>query len=834
MKRVMLVLLIVFAVSVSASATLVITNGDLASPFTPQTTTSGDGNGNGAEPVMFDQFVAVSTGARGFGWSVTDPKYQAIVHVQSSTPARNRAFYYAFKDNSETTGEVTLNFTFVNETDFSVDVGVGFFGWNEGDDVLMDLGGNVSVAECIPNTISYQIGMTVLGNVDYLTSATPEVIEYSHKFDLGITAYNNIAFVVFVRSTQDTTFTIAADGGTGSTFFFDDFSLGEGKRESARMPRPADGQEDVPRDGVVLEWSAGEFAASHDVYFGTSIEDANAATHGSPGFMGNQTETVFALDYRLEFGQTYYWHIDEVAVDGTVSKGSVWSFTVEQFGYPIENIIATASSVNRADERLENTINGSGLDDDDLHSSENADMWLSSITGPQPTWIQYEFDRIYKLHQMWVWNYNSSVEPVIGFSVKEATIEYSADGTNWITLGTTHEFAQGPGAAGYAHNTIVDLEGVSARYVRITANSNWGGIVNQYGLSEVRFLYIPIWAREPSPDSGATNVSVDAILSFRAGREAARHDVYLSIDEQAVIDGNAPVTTVTETSYGPLALDLDTAYYWRVDEVNDAETPANWQGDIWSFLTQEYLVVEDFEPYNDIPAGQEGSNLVYGTWADGFDNPANGSTIGYNEPFQPTIETSIFYDGKQSVPLFYDNTAATYSEVTASVADLQAGQDWTRHGIKALTLRFYGDPNNNVQQMYVKINDSMVTYDGDTEDLKRIGWQMWYIDLASLGVSLSNVTELAIGFERIGAVGGQGKVLLDGIRLYSHDRQLITPAAPGAVGLQAHYEFEGNTNDSSGNARNGTIMGSPTFVAGKVGQAINLRGLNDYVEITGY
>ncbi len=88
--------------------------------------------------------------------------------------------------------------------------------------------------------------------------------------------------------------------------------------------------------------------------------------------------------------------------------------------------------------------------------------------------------------------------------------------------------------------------------------------------------------------------------------------------------------------------------------------------------------------------------------------------------------------------------------------------------------------------------------------------------------------------ERIGAAGGQGMVLLDGIRLYSHDRQSITPVDPGAVGLQAHYEFEGNTNDSSGNARNGTEMDNPFFEAGKIGQAISFDGFNDYVEITGY
>jgi len=600
---------------------------------------------------------------------------------------------------------------------------------------------------------------------------------------------------------------------------------------------PAEQATDIPRD-VVLNWMPGEYASTHDVYFGVSLDDVNNATatvDPAGVYKGRQDVSSYAVGAPLDFGQTYYWRIDEVnaAPDFTVFKGDLWSFTAEPFAIPIagQAIAVTASSANRPDEGPENTINGSGLDGDDLHSSESTTMWLSSIMDPNIAWIQYEFDRIYKLYQMGVWNYNSSVEPVVGFGIKEATIEYSDDGATWSVLGATHEFAGGSGLAGYASNTTVDLAGVAARYVRIVANSNWGGIVHQFGLSEVRFLYIPIWAGEPSPDSGATDVDVDGILSFRAGREAAKHDVHLSTDEQVVIDGTAPVISVTEPSYA-YSLDLASTYYWRIDEVNDAETPTTWQGDIWSLSTQEYLVVDDFESYNDIPAAEEGSNLIYETWADGFDVATNGSTVGYTEVFQPSMEASIVHDGSQSVPLFYDNTAATYSEVTANLMDLQVGQDWTLHGIKALTVRFSGDPTNVVQQMYVKLNGTKVAYDGSAENTRLAGWQMWYIDLASVGVSVSNVTELAIGFERIGAAGGQGVVLLDSIRLYSYDRQLITPVEPGTAGLQAHYEFEGNTNDSSGNARHGAGMGT-TFVAGKIGQAVNFDGL-DHMEITAY
>ncbi len=134
--------------------------------------------------------------------------------------------------------------------------------------------------------------------------------------------------------------------------------------------------------------------------------------------------------------------------------------------------------------------------------------------------------------------------------------------------------------------------------------------------------------------------------------------------------------------------------------------------------------------------------------------------------------------------------------------------------------------------MYVKINNIKVLYDGAADDLLLMQWQMWYIDLTSLEVS--NVTSLSIGFDRVGTNGGMGKVLIDDIRLYAYDRRLITPKNPGTMGMQAWYQFEGDTSDSSPNARNASVMGNPSYIEGKVGQAISLDGSDDSVNIDGY
>ena len=50
-------------------------------------------------------------------------------------------------------------------------------------------------------------------------------------------------------------------------------------------------------------------------------------------------------------------------------------------------------------------------------------------------------------------------------------------------------------------------------------------------------------------------------------------------------------------------------------------------------------------------------------------------------------------------------------------------------------------------------------------------------------------------------------------------------------GLVAHYTFDGNAKDSSGNGNHGTENGSPKYVNGKIGKAINLDGVDDFVEI---
>jgi len=276
--------------------------------------------------------------------------------------------------------------------------------------------------------------------------------------------------------------------------------VGLGDPALAANPNPEDETVDVLRD-IDLTWAAGDFAATHDVYFGTSLEDVNNAT--TPVSAG-QSDTTYDPGI-LTFGQTYFWRVDEVngAPDNTVFKGEVWSFEVEPVGYPIANITATASSQQSPEMSPQKTVDGSGLNELDQHGTLATDMWLHAVGDPAPS-IQYEFDMAYKLHQLMVWNSNQLIENFLGLGAKDVVIETSLDGAEWVVLEDTTQLNQAPGAADYAANTTIDFGGVMAQFVRITVNASWGAIMPNSGISEVRFSFIPTLAREPQPVEGAT------------------------------------------------------------------------------------------------------------------------------------------------------------------------------------------------------------------------------------------------------------------------------------------------------------------------------------------
>jgi hypothetical protein len=212
-------------------------------------------------------------------------------------------------------------------------------------------------------------------------------------------------------------------------------------------------------------------------------------------------------------------------------------------------------------------------------------------------------------------------------------------------------------------------------------------------------------------------------------------------------------------------LEWDTAYYWRIDEVNNTNPDSPWTGILWSFTTANFLIVDDFESYNDLDPAETDSNRIFNVWIDGYDDPANGSLVGYDTP--PFAEQTIVHSGNQSMPLYYDNSVG-YSEATLT---LTYPRDWTEKGVTTLTIWFRGDSANTAETLYVALNGSAVVNHDNPNAAQITTWTQWNIDLqafADQGVNLANVNTIALGLgnKNNPLAGGSGTMYFDDIRLY--------------------------------------------------------------------
>ena len=294
-------------------------------------------------------------------------------------------------------------------------------------------------------------------------------------------------------------------------------------------------------------------------------------------------------------------------------------------------------------------------------------------------------------------------------------------------------------------------------------------------------------------------------LCWSPGDRAVQHDVYLGTDEEAVVNADTSDTTgiyrgrQDANSYmppegvrwggGP--------YYWRIDEFNIDGTIT--KGRLWSFTVVDYLIVDDFEAYDDF------CNQIFFTWTDGWGHSGDtdcgvapywgngtGSMVGYlNAPY---AEQSIVNSGRQSMPFGYDNSGVDgkdyYSETERT---FDSPQDWTRRGVKALTLCLYGDSNNAVEQLYLALQDAgdniAVLKHNDPNVLLMNSWQEWNIrlrDFNDMGVNLKGIKKVYTGFgdRDKPQSGGSGIMYFDDIRLY-RPRCLPSLAKPAA-------DFSGN------------------------------------------
>ncbi len=479
-------------------------------------------------------------------------------------------------------------------------------------------------------------------------------------------------------------------------------------------PDPADGALH-PDTWVNISWNPGGFAVSHDVYLGDNFDNVNDGTEDT--FQGNQLGTFlvagfpgFAYPGGLVPGTTYYWRIDEVndTEPNSPWKGEVWSFSVPP---------KTAYYPEPAE--------GAEFVDPDVRLS-----WTGGFGA--------------KLHTVY-------------FGENFDDVSNAAEG---LPQGAT-TYTPGPLKLGKTYYWRVDEFDIIETFKGdVWSFTTQGAVVSL------------------KPANGAVDVKQTQILSWSPGDFAASHEVYFGADKEVVrnADTGSPEYKGTRDlgsqSYDPGKLEWETTYYWRVDEVNNANPDSPWIGPVWSFTTANFLIVDDFEDY-DI-----GNNEIWWSWKDGLGyaahgnepaDPGNGtgSAVGDESTASYTEET-IVHGGSQSMPVFYDNSVLKYSEVELT---LSYPRDWTENGVSTLSIWFRGDSANAAETLYVAFNGSAVVTHDNPNAAQIETWTQWNIDLqafADQGVNLANVNTIALGLGNRNnpVAGGSGTMYFDDIRLY--------------------------------------------------------------------
>ncbi len=517
--------------------------------------------------------------------------------------------------------------------------------------------------------------------------------------------------------------------------------------KTAYEPIPADGAKFIDPE-TDLSWTGGFGAKLHTVYFGDDFDEINNASGGLP-----KGTTTFDPG-SLELEKTYYWRVDEFDALET-HKGNIWSFTITKAGgglkaeYFNNTTLSGEPVLTRTDPQIDFNWGNADVPGE---NSPDAGINVNNFSARWSGELEVDLTDMYSFHI----NANN------GFRLwldGRLIIDFWSNPT---TSSRTSEPIEMAGGATYSIR-MEYFEGEDAAIAQLF----WESSTRQQQIIPSGALQPPLKAGSPGPFNGAVDVSQMSILSWSAGDTAASHDVYFGTDADTVKNAGTASPeykgsrNLGSENYDPGKLLWNTTYYWRIDELEDGGTIQ--KGNLWSFTTADFLIVDDFEAYNDLDPADPLSNRIFNAWIDGFDNPAiNGSVVGYPNP--PFAEQTIVHGGLQSMPFSYDN-AVGKSEATLT---LTYPRDWTESGLSTLVIWYIGDAANAPETMYVVLNGTAGLDNDNPNAALADDWTKWTIDLQAFGINLTNVDTITLGFgnRTNPAAGGSGMVFFDDIRLY--------------------------------------------------------------------
>ncbi len=485
------------------------------------------------------------------------------------------------------------------------------------------------------------------------------------------------------------------------------------------------------------------------MYFGDNFDDVESAVVGL-----EQASTTYDPG-PLELEKTYYWRVDEF--DGVEThKGDTLSFTtIGARGTGLRGDYYTGENFDKLElTRIDPQVDfgwGGSPPNEKVGGSNISIRWTGDVSA--------QFTDTYTF-------YTITDDGIRVWVNGKLIIE------NWTHHGDTEDTGTIDLVAGQSYSIVLEYFQAGGGSV---ARLGWESPHTTKQIIPTYLLWPPIKARNPNPPNGATDIKQTATLSWEPGEAAVSHQSYFGTDEEAVKNANTGSPEykggidLGSESYDPGKLEWDTAYYWRIDEVETDDTIQT--GNVWSFTTADFLIVDDFEDY-------DAYNQIWWSWHDGagyvshptespYAGNGTGSMVG-DENTPSYTEETIVHGGSQSMPVFYDNSVLLYSEVEKT---LTYPRDWTENGVNTLTIWFRGSSANATETLYVALNGSaVVSY--DNPDAAQIGiWTEWTIDLqafADQGVNLTNVDKITLGLgdRNNPQAGGSGTMYFDDIRLY--------------------------------------------------------------------
>jgi hypothetical protein len=469
----------------------------------------------------------------------------------------------------------------------------------------------------------------------------------------------------------------------------------------ATVPDPADGTKGVAVK-LTLSWKAGQNMPTHDLYLGAdkaAVEAGDASV-----FKGNLVDAVFEAD-GLAFDTTYYWRVDELdAVMGVKTVGDVWSFktTLESLGKITrqiwENIgggTAVTDLTNNALFPLKPTWT------DIVTSFRSPDLGKDNYGGRMSAWLHVPTDGDYTF---WIASDDASqlfFGTTPGTAVQIASVASWAGDMAWDSNASQKSAVQSLKAGVYFIDALWK-EGGGGDHCSVA----WQGpdIARQVIPGGYCEYFVGYWAQSPKPANAATSVTQSPTLSWAPGVKAAKHNVYFG-DTLGGVTNATPTSSqfkggldAAVTTFSPGTLAWNKTFYWRVDEVNDADPGSPWKGATWSFTVADYLFIDNAQKAlnYDNSISPFFSELVYTTPVNWTVNGTQALSLEFQGAAGAAVKGSTTIDGPGAYTLSGSgtdiwNTSDQFQfaymqmsgdgSIVAKVESVQNTNGWAKGGV---------------------------------------------------------------------------------------------------------------------------------------------------------